>query len=694
MKHEHAGSDAGGDCAHTHEDWLIRSPMPCVWVLLCAFGALGDHAVGEQPYDQSVRVLGAAEVHFDQLDGLHTDEDPQEVKSVQVDETEPVEGEFEAMILDRADGFGILEDPEGLRRLMGTLASTFDRYPQVRALRVVEDALHRPLSLDAVEARVSSLVMPLRTGTGEPTAAEIAAIGALVKGTMDLDAILVDQGVRYPEEQRENLRGLVEHMGRTWRVESERDRHLVDAIVATHERDGVNTASHDVAHALEAMLRHMASPMGRANAEDVRTVLESGLRRVEPQLVAELVSGSVQGAFYLEDGSLLVVGSEEANTYDMGRIAHVIDPGGDDEYRWPADGQWYRGQSIIDWAGNDLYDSDGPFVGPATGVFGWSIVDDRGGDDHYRSLHACSIAAGLMGVGLLIDRDGNDVYVVAGDEAAWNIGVGFYGAGVLIDRAGADVYRGEKLTQGIGGPRGLGVIVDAAGNDLYHANGFSNASTYGTPAVYLGLAQGFGYGVRGQAAGGLGAIYDLGGHDEYNGGEFSQGGGYFFGLGILRDSGGNDLYHANRYGQAFAAHQAAGILIDDAGDDTYWSKTAAGQSGSWDECVTMLIDRGGNDAYRCDGLGQGGAAMQAIALFFDLGGADRYAAAGGDTLGQSGTDTYHYERDGVLSFSAFFDFGGSEDAYPARRLNNTAMSTGVEHAEPARSTRFGVFVDE
>jgi hypothetical protein len=623
-----------------------------------------------------------------------TEDSPEEKVLSAIRNARPAEGEFEALILERAGAFGILEHPEGLQRLMGTLASTFDRYPQVRTLRVVEDALRRPLSLDAVEARVSSLVMPLRTGTGEPTDAEVAAISALVVETMDLDGIVPDAMPRYPEEQRENMRGLVAHMGRTWRVQSERDRHLVDAILATHERDGVNTASHDVAHALEGLLRHMASPMGRANAEDLRTILESGLREVEPQRVEELVSGSVQGAFYLEDGSILIVGGEEANTYDMGRIAHVIDRGGDDEYRWPADGQWHRTQSITDLAGNDLYDSQGPFVGPATGVFGWSLVDDRGGDDHYRSLHACSIAAGLMGVGLLMDRVGNDVYVVAGDDAAWNIGVGFYGAGVLIDQAGADVYRGEKLTQGIGGPRGLGLIIDSVGNDLYHANGFSNPSTYGTPAVYLGLAQGFGYGVRGHAPGGLGAIYDLGGHDEYNGGEFSQGGGYFFGLGILRDTGGNDLYHANRYGQAFAAHQAAGILIDDAGDDTYWAKTAAGQSGSWDECVTMLIDRGGNDAYRCDGLGQGGAAMQAIALFFDLGGADRYAAAGGDTLGQSGTDTYHYERDGVLSFSGFFDLGGREDAFPARRTNNSAVATGEEAAEPALSTRFGVFVDE
>ncbi len=257
------------------------------------------------------------------------------------------------------------------------------------------------------------------------------------------------------------------------------------------------------------------------------------------------------------------------------------------------------------------------------------------------------------------------------------------------------MYHAEKLSQGVGGPRGFGAIIDGGGNDLYQANGPNYGSAYGAPGVYLGMSQGFGFGVRGHAAGGLGMIDDMGGNDQYIAGEFSQGGGYYFGLGMIRDHAGHDLYHGNRYGQAFAAHQAAGILIDDAGDDTYWSMTAASQSGVWDESVTLLLDKAGNDSYRCDGLGIGAASMQAIGIFIDLAGDDRYSADPGATIGQSGSNTYHYDASGVMSFSGFFDLGGGLDSYPGARANGTARTTGSRNEkEPQNSGLYGVFVDE
>ena len=187
----------------------------------------------------------------------------------------------------------------------------------------------------------------------------------------------------------------------------------------------------------------------------------------------------------------------------------------------------------------------------------------------------------------------------------------------------------------------------------------------------------------------------MSGNDQYIAGEFSQGGGYYFGLGMIRDHAGNDLYHGNRYGQAFAAHQAVGILIDDAGDDTYWSMTAASQSGVWDESITLLLDKAGNDAYRCEGLGIGAASMQAIGIFIDLGGDDRYSANPGATLGQSGGNSYHYDTAGVMSFSGFFDLGGGNDIYPGDRANNQSKSTGSRNEDaPENSGLYGVFVDE
>ena len=52
-------------------------------------------------------------------------------------------------------------------------------------------------------------------------------------------------------------------------------------------------------------------------------------------------------------------------------------------------------------------------------------------------------------------------------------------------------------------------------------------SVYGTGAVYVGLSQGVGYGLRPHDTGGIGVLVDAFGSDRYEGGEFSQGGGYF-----------------------------------------------------------------------------------------------------------------------------------------------------------------------
>ncbi len=306
------------------------------------------------------------------------------------------------------------------------------------------------------------------------------------------------------------------------------------------------------------------------------------------------------------------------------------------------------------------------------------------------------MGAGLFGIGLLLDRGGDDVYENPGERSGWAMGVGFYGAGLIVDLDGHDVYRGEKLVQGVGGPRGFGAILDAKGRDVYEANGPSFGSAYGTPAVYLGMSQGFGIGVRGYAAGGVGAIYDFDGHDRYEGGEFSQAGGYYFGLGIVHDAAGHDLYYGNRYGQAFAAHQAIGILVDDAGDDTYWSISVANQAGTWDQSIGLLLDRAGNDAYRCEGLGQGGASMQALALLIDLGGNDAYVGRGASVQGQGGGNRYHFDADGVFSFSALLDRGGGHDTYSAPgRRNGALLPTGVHKPEdPGNSSLYGLFSDD
>ncbi len=625
----------------------------------------------------------------------------------------PREGAYEALIREAAGQAGALAGREGvgggLDALLPYLAKIQEDALDPNALPAVVNAFRRPLSVDAVEAEIGEAVR--EAAGGDP-----AKVEALLLRVLDLenpDAVIrevmeteprkltdgaVDSLVRFAGQHLEAC----QHPKR-WRTHAQRLVMALRTSVSVydeHAEEHVRTISTDVGPRVDhllalslVLLRHAparweqagASHAGDAPLEDV------------PEDVRALVEGDV--LWHGEDalGRLVVVGGKGANRYAMHRIAAVYDVGGDDRYEYARapEAAPIALRLVVDLEGNDVHESTADFEGPATGVFGLSVLDDRKGDDTYRSRRTFSIGAGLAGIGLLLDHDGDDVYENVGEDSGWALGVGFWGVGLIVDRAGADVYRGETHVQGVGGPRGFGAIVDSKGRDLYTANGPSFGSAYGTPAVYVGMSQGFGIGVRGYAAGGVGALYDLAGHDRYEAGEFSQAGGYYFGLGILHDVTGDDLYYGNRYGQSFSAHQAIGILVDDAGDDTYWSMTAASQAGTWDQSIGLLLDKAGNDAYRCDGLGQGGASMQAIALLIDLGGDDRYTGHGGSVQGQGGGNRYHYDADKVFSFSGLFDLGGGRDTYSAPgRHDDTLLPTGVwKEEDPARSSLYGVFVD-
>jgi hypothetical protein len=402
-----------------------------------------------------------------------------------------------------------------------------------------------------------------------------------------------------------------------------------------------------------------------------------------PRALRGAVKGAVLAVLH-DRGNWLVYGGPGTNVYDMSRLAVVIDAGGPDTYLWPRTDR-PAVQAITDLGGDDVYQSAGD-GGPASACLGLSLLVDRAGDDHYSGgLRAC--ASALAGVAMLVDLGGNDEY----RGGMWSAGAAFYGAGGLIDLGGgSDVYWTDAASQGIGGPRGFGLLYDQGGHDLYRANGPS-PSAYETPAVYYGLSQGVGFGVRGYDTGGVGILEDGGGNDRYEAGEFSQGGAYFWGLGILDDRGGNDLYYGNRYAQGFGCHQGAGVLMDHGGNDTYWAMCAADQGSAWDIASGLLLDLGGNDSYVADGLAQGSAAMQGIAWLVDLQGADQYRGSG---QGQSSANSYHYDRTGCLSWSVLLDAGGGNDLYGTGRTNNQTVATGQRNdARPEESTLHGLFSD-
>lgn len=601
----------------------------------------------------------------------------------------PDEGAYESVVFEEAASAELREAEGGLDALLEHLWDVQRRAMDPNTLPVVAGAFARPLSLDAVVAPVSALAKRVAEG-------DLRNVGALVGEVLAVDAAEIEgeRGARpdgdlwapivgdLPEGYIEAAKGLVRQMRRSVYIFGDEAESHIRVIRKSPE------IVEEAVSASLAKMRAWHAWVERVGGEHAES--EAIDRGDLPRVVREAVEGPVLHYELDDEGRvLLVVGGSGANRYDMRLVACVYDVGGDNEYRFGRGGP--RSHVVIDLAGNDRYIAEDDFAGPGTGVFGFGVIDDRGGDDQYVSTGQFSIGAGLFGVGVILDGGGHDRFENVGADSGWSMGVGFYGAGLVVSGGGNDLFLGEHLVQGVGGPRGFGAVINRAGDDLYRANGPNFPSVYGTRGVFATKGQGFGYGVRGYAAGGLGAIFDLAGNDRYEGGEFAQAGGYYFGMGVIHDFGGNDVYYGNRYGQAFAAHQAIGLLIDEGGDDTFWSMTAASQSGAWDESVTCMIVRGGTNSYRCDGLGQGAAAHQSVALLVADGGEHRFSARGGSVQGHSGSNEYHHGTSGVFSFSALVGLGAEVSTSGGRSGGQTPGRRNEN--DPGRSRLYGLFVD-
>ena len=389
------------------------------------------------------------------------------------------------------------------------------------------------------------------------------------------------------------------------------------------------------------------------NADGVR--VDASDAPLENSVPPSVATGEIRAHLTVDEG-YIILGGDGPNRYDMDRIYAVIDEGGDDEYVW-RNAIPLETQMIIDDAGDDRYDAR--HGGPGTGWLGVGVLIDRAGDDSYRATLA-SCGAGAFGFGALIDLSGVDLYRCD----AWSLGAGIYGAGALIDAGErGDTYVSQIFSQGVGGPRGAGVLVEAGGADLYRANGMVR-SVYGTPATFMGMSQGVGVGIRPHDHGGTGVLLDLAGNGRYDGGEFSQGGGYYWGIGILQDEAGDDLYYGTHYAQGFAAHQAAGLLADLGGNDYYLSSTAGAQGAAWDQSLAILFEGGGGDHYRAEDLSQGAAAHQSRAWLYDASGDDNYWSRTATVQGATAGNAYHFNPDDpVFSFAVLMDVGAGDDRY-------------------------------
>ncbi|MBU0637825.1 MAG: PDZ domain-containing protein [Planctomycetes bacterium] len=376
------------------------------------------------------------------------------------------------------------------------------------------------------------------------------------------------------------------------------------------------------------------------------------------------LSGATPGIILKHDTELgPIVFAGPGDDWHREPAAVIVDLGGDDFYTNQMQSPF---SIVVDLDGNDTHQATFEFA-QGCGLLGIALLYDHAGDDRYLARRWAQGSA-AVGVGVLYDRQGNDTY----RGAEFSQGAAFRGVGLLIDAAGDDRYEAPRCAQALGLPGGFAGLIERGGNDHYYCGG-RDLSTYGTQGIFEGWGQGCASGFRGVASGGIALLLDERGDDVYEAGNFSQGGGYYFGWGCLVDRAGSDRYLGSRYAQAFAAHQAMGFLEDHAGDDFYQNRMGVGQSCSWDQTVTVLLDHAGDDVYSCGGFALAAAAHNGFALLVDYAGRDNYVSNQGRARA-SGND-YH----GGTSFALLLDLGGADDRYAAPGAN-ASIRHHDEHA--------------
>jgi hypothetical protein len=327
---------------------------------------------------------------------------------------------------------------------------------------------------------------------------------------------------------------------------------------------------------------------------------------------------------------------------------------------------------LVDFAGDDAYEATFNWT-QAAAQMGHSVLIDRKGNDQYIGREWAQGAA-VLGAALFLDESGSDIY--RSDQYAQ--GVAAWGIAIHMDYEGDDVYDAHLLSQGVGMPGGAGWLLNGKGNDSYYSTG-KHPTDYGDAGIFDSWSQGCGVGFRGLQSGGVALLYDGAGRDRYQAGNFSQGGGYYFGIGLFRDGGvDNDIYIGSRYNQGFGAHQAIGFFEEAGGNDFYTTRQSVAQGLSWDETITLFIDHRGDDVYEGgEWFSQGASAHNGFCLFLDLGGRNRFLY--GQPQGSAGPNDFH----GGKSFSMFVAADGKGNAYTSK-MKSSSIHLNGEH---------GIFAD-
>lgn len=355
----------------------------------------------------------------------------------------------------------------------------------------------------------------------------------------------------------------------------------------------------------------------------------------------EILLKEVEKLFFLTPETLLKYLKNNLENYKNNGIKIIIDS-------LKEDNVYYLDEPnilIFDMGGNDTYiaEKEGCL---ATGVNGLGGIIDIEGDDRYYGKNF-DIGVGVFGVGFVWDLKGNDIY----KSNFANCGAGFAGVGFIFDEEGNDTYISEGFSQGFGFTKGIGFIYDKKGNDIYLVQ--NGCIDHREVSYHSHLSQGFGFGIRDIASGGVGIILDIEGNDFYKGEYFVQGSSYWFAFGLLYDSTGNDVYSSRRYSQGAGTHYTTGVLIDREGDDLHYSWGVSLGCGH-DFSSGFLFDYKGNDTYYSEWLSIGAGNANGNGILIDFDGDDKYFSKKEDCMGYGNPDR------NTFSIGILFDKKGND----------------------------------
>lgn len=348
------------------------------------------------------------------------------------------------------------------------------------------------------------------------------------------------------------------------------------------------------------------------------------------------------------EGCRIWVGTWGDDTYSLETMASydlIIDPGGNDRYTNLPSGL-ARFQVVIDLEGSDFYTGD-MWGAPAGGIFGSAWIIDLAGDDVYQGADA-SLGVGIAGVGGILDWEGRDTYRCR----QFCVAAGAWGMGVVEDRYGDDLYAVDVGGEAFARTGGVAILDDHGGNDLYRA-GEGRFHNPLLPDFLRGMAQGFAFGYRPYASGGVALLIDRKGSDRYTCPVYGQGSAYWKGMGVLIDLSGSDTYDGVAYVQGAGIHLGVGILLDREGRDRYISRFGPSLGSGHDLSVGVLIDGSGDDIYEVSG-GIGMGLANGIGLFVDRQGDDLYRITEPRGLGSGDTAR------GTGSMGLFADLSGQD----------------------------------